>query len=188
MINKLNNYLYKKDEPLYTNENIEKIKKYIKSGILPIDLNDIQMKRFIERFKYGYTLKNNKVFYKHLELISNEDMNDKLKEIYDDPNIGLGLGIVSFYKIVTDKYIGIIRDDVEKFLKNQTVYQITKEPRKGINKPIITTYPNERWAMDLIDMKIYEKQNNGYKHILTCIDYFTKYVWVWTEPYKILNH
>ena len=57
MINKLNNYLYKKDEPLYTNENIEKIKNYIKSGKLPNDLNDIQMKRFIERFKYGYTLK-----------------------------------------------------------------------------------------------------------------------------------
>ena len=76
MINKLNNYLYKQDEPLYTNENIEKIKQYIKSGKLPNDLNDIQMKRFIERFKYGYELKNNKVFYKHLELISNEDMND----------------------------------------------------------------------------------------------------------------
>ena len=177
MINKLNNFLYKQNEPLYTNENIEKIKNYIKSGKLPNDLNDIQLKRFIERFKYGYTLKNNKVFYKHLELISNEDMNDKLKEIYDDPNIGLGLGIVSFYKIVKDKYIGIIRDDVEKFLKNQTVYQITKEPRKGINKPIITTYPNERWAMDLIDMELYEKENNGYQQILTVIDYFSKFVW-----------
>ena len=109
-------------------------------------------------------------------------MNEKLNEIYNDPNLGLGLGIVSFYNIVKNKYIGIIRDDVEKFLKNQTVYQITKEPRKGINKPIITTYPNERWAIDLVDMKIYEKQNNGYKYILTCIDYFTKYVW--TEPLK----
>ena len=177
MINKLNNYRYNIDEPLYTNDNIDKIKQYIKSGKIPNDLNDIQMKRFIERFKYGYELKNNKVFYKHLELVSNEDMNDKLKEIYDDPNIGLGLGIVSFYKIVKDKYIGIKRDDVEKFLKNQTVYQITKEPRKGINKPIITTYPNERWAIDLVDMELYEKQNNGYQQILTVIDYFTKYVW-----------
>ena len=177
MINKLNNYRYTINEPLYNNENIEKIKQYIKSGKLPNDLNDIQFKRFIERFKYGYTLKNNKLFYKHLELISNEDINDKLKEIYDDPNIGLGLGIVSFYKIVQDKYIGIKRDDVEKFLKNQTVYQITREPRKGINKPIITTYPNERWAIDLIDMELYEKENNGYQQILTVIDYFTKYVW-----------
>ena len=109
-------------------------------------------------------------------------MNDKLIEIYDDPNIGLGLGIVSFYNIVKDKYIGIKRDDIEHFLKNQTVYQITKEPKKGINKPIITTYPNERWAIDLVDMEIYEKQNNGNKYILTCIDYFTKYVWA--EPLK----
>ena len=110
-------------------------------------------------------------------MVSNEDMNDKLKEIYDDPNIGLGLGIVSFYKIVKDKYIGIIKDDVEIFKKNQTVYQITRERRKGINKPIITTYPNERWSIDLVDMELYEKQNNGYQQILTVIDYFTKYVW-----------
>ena len=126
------------------------------------------MKRFIERFKYGYTLNDGKVYYKHLELISNEDMNDKLKQIYDDPNIGLGLGlgIVSFYNIVKNKYIGIKRDDVEHFLKNQTVYQITKEPRKGINKPIITTHPNERWAIDLVDMKRYMK------NIITAINIF----------------
>ena len=57
-------------------------------------------------------------------------MNDKLKKIYDDPNIGLGLGIVSFYKIVTDKYIGIKRDDIEKFLKKSNCisnYTGTKE-------------------------------------------------------------
>ena len=49
MINKLNNFLYKQDEQLYTNENIDKIKQYIKTGKLPNDLNDIQIKRFIER-------------------------------------------------------------------------------------------------------------------------------------------
>ena len=182
MISTLNNFRYNKSEPLYNNENIEKIKDYIRTGKLPDDLTDIQMKRFIQRFKYGYTLNNGKVYYKHLELVSNENMNEKLKEIYDDPNLGLGLGIVSFYKIVKDKYIGITRDDVEKFIKNQTVYQITKEPKRGVNKPIITTYPNERWAIDLVDMKIYEKYNNRYKQILTCIDYFTKYVWA--EPLR----
>ena len=97
MITKLNNFRYKQNEPLYTNENIEKVKQYIKSGKIPDDLNDVQMKRFIERFKYGYTLKDDKVYYKHLELISQEDQTQKLKEIYDDPNIGLGLGITSFY-------------------------------------------------------------------------------------------
>ena len=67
MINKLNNYRYNIDEPLYTNDNIDKIKQYIKSGKIPNDLNDIQMKRFIERLKYNYELKNNKVFYKHFK-------------------------------------------------------------------------------------------------------------------------
>ena len=183
MITKLNNFRYKQNEPLYTNENIEKVKQYIKSGKLPDDLNDVQMKRFIERFKYGYTLKDDKIYYKHLELISQEDQANKLKEIYDDPNIGLGLGITSFYKLVKDKYIGITRDEVETFLKSRTNYQLTKEPHRGINKPIIATYPNQRWAIDLVDMKYYEKQtNDGYKSILTCIDYFSKYVWA--EPLK----
>ena len=183
MITKLNNFRYKQNEPLYTNDNIEKVKQYIKSGKLPDDLNDVQMKRFIERFKYGYTLKDNKIYFKHLELVSEEDQTQKLKEIYDDPNIGLGLGITSFYKLVKDKYIGITRDDVEKFLKSRTNYQLTKEPHRGINKPIIATYPNQRWAIDLVDMQYYEKQtNDGYKFIITCIDYFSKYVWA--EPLK----
>ncbi len=47
MITKLNNFLYKVNEPLYTNENISKVKQYIKTGKLPNDLNDVQMKRFI---------------------------------------------------------------------------------------------------------------------------------------------
>ncbi len=73
MITKLNNFLYKINEPLYTNENILKVKQYIKTGKLPDDLNDIQMKRFIERFKYGYTLKEDKFYYKNFELVSEED-------------------------------------------------------------------------------------------------------------------
>ena len=78
MIIKLNNFLYKINEPLYTNENTLKVKQQIKSGKLPDDLNDIRIKGFIERFKYGYTLKNDKVYYKHLELVSEEDQINKL--------------------------------------------------------------------------------------------------------------
>ena len=170
MITQLNNFKYTIDKPLYNYENLEKVKQYIKSGKIPNDLNDIQLKRFVDRFKYGYTLKNNTIYYKNLELIPEEDLKEKLEQLYDDPNISLGLGINSFYKIVISKYIGIKRDDVEEFLKNQTVYQLTRDPIKGINKPIITNYPNERWAIDLVDMEVYENQNKGNKYIITCID------------------
>ena len=105
MITNLNNFMYKQNEPLYNNENLSKVKQYIKIGLTPddyFDLIDIQLNRFITRFKYGYKLKDNKVYFKHLELVSEEDQNEKFKEIYDDPNIGLGLGITFFYKLVKD--------------------------------------------------------------------------------------
>jgi len=173
----LNNYLYKQNEPLYNRENLEKLKQFILTKNNPIDLDDRQLKRFRDRFKSGYTVKDNKIYHKGLELVAQEDINDKLQELYDDPNLGLGFGIASFYHVVINKYIGIKRDDIEEFLKNQTVYQLTKEPHKGVNKPILSSFPNERWAIDLVDMNPYKDENGGYRYILTCIDYFSKYVW-----------
>ena len=43
MITKLNNFMYKQNEPLYTEENLSKVKQYIKTGLMPDDLNDVQM-------------------------------------------------------------------------------------------------------------------------------------------------
>ncbi len=43
MISTLNNFRYNISEPLYTNENIEKVKNYIKTGQLPDDLTDGQI-------------------------------------------------------------------------------------------------------------------------------------------------
>ena len=61
---RLNNYLYKANEPLYNRENLEKLKKFIKTGYVPQDLNERQYERFINRFKHSYyTVKDNKVYY-----------------------------------------------------------------------------------------------------------------------------
>ena len=75
MITKLNNFMYKLNEPLYNDEDLLKVKQYIKTGLMPDDSNDVQMNRFITRFKYGYTSKDNKIYFKHLELVSEEDQN-----------------------------------------------------------------------------------------------------------------
>jgi hypothetical protein len=37
---------------------------------------------------------------------------------------------------------------------------------------------NDIWSMDLVDMSLFEKQNEGYKYMLTCIDLFSRYAWV----------
>jgi hypothetical protein len=46
-----------------------------------------------------------------------------------------------------------------------------------INKPILANAPNERWAVELVSMERYTNQNKDYIQILTCIDYFSRYVW-----------
>ena len=34
------------------------------------------------------------------------------------------------------------------------------------------------WAVDLIDMQVFSKDNNGIKYLLTVIDIFSKFVWI----------
>ena len=96
--------------------------------------------------------------------------------MYDDLKIGTGAGIKSFHRKVMNKYLGISREDIRKFLEKQSPYQLTKQEPKIVNKPIITRYPNERWQADLIDVEAYAKDNQNHKYILTIIDNFSKYV------------
>ena len=57
---------------------------------------------------------------------------------------------------------------------------------KELHKQVIRNFPKRRvvalhmdqiWAMDLIDMVEYAKQNNGDKYILCIIDVFSKFAW-----------
>ena len=37
---------------------------------------------------------------------------------------------------------------------------------------------DQQWQMDLADMQSMQKFNNGYRHLLVCIDVLSKYTWV----------
>jgi len=54
---------------------------------------------------------------------------------------------------------------------------MTRNTHHIINKPILASVPNERWAIDLVSMERYAGQNKNYIQILTCIDYYSRYVW-----------
>jgi hypothetical protein len=149
----------------------------LKTGILPDNLNDYQ-KDHIKQQYYRFGLKGDKIIYLplDLEIVYKDDVEGVLKELYNDPQYGIGVGIKSFYDKVTSMYLGIKRNDVAEFLKTQAPYQLTKTPKHNINRPIIGEYPNHRWAADLIDVKIYKNYNHQRTHILTVIDYFSKKV------------
>ena len=171
---KLNNYNYSK-------ETLDGIKTYLETNKLPSTIETGQQRRvFLNRYKPTlWEVRDNKLYYKPLNLEcvpEEEDRTRLLKELYDDPQIGTGAGIMSFYQKVCSKYLGIKRREIKDFLENQVPYQITKKPERPINRPVIGEYPNHRWEADLIDMTLYEGYNKKRKYILTVIDCFSKYV------------
>lgn len=167
---KFNNYNY-------TDEYIDIVKEYLTSGELPASFSNYQRTHFKLQYR-NFILRNGKVVYEPLNLIivPESEKGNILKDLYNDFNIGVGVGIKSFYDKVNSRYLGIKRVDVSEFLKGQQYYQLTKPQPKAVNRPIIGEYPNHRWAIDLIDMKDYIGFNSQFRYILTGIDYFSKYV------------
>lgn len=169
----------------YSDENLEILRNYIQNKTLPETFSDYRKKRFQDLYK-NFIYDGSDFIYKPLNLIviRDQDREETLKEIYDDPAQGFGLGIKTFYNNVISKYLNIKRKDVVEFLTHQSPYQLTQPEKKPINRPIVATYPNQRWAIDLVDMAIYEGHNRHQKWILTGIDYFSKKVFARAMPNK----
>jgi IS30 family transposase len=183
---KLNNYDF-------TPKAMIKVISYLQDGKIPINLKtDSQINKFKNRWD-EFKIEDDKVIYKklNLEVVPPLEKEKKLEELYNDMKIGTGMGIKSFYNKVIQFYLNIKRKDVKEFLIKQYPYQLTKVPKKTINKPIISKFPNERWSCDLIDLSYYEGHNKKRKYILTVIDYFSKYVFavgiVNKEPKTIIK-
>ena len=169
----------------YSNESIAIVKEYLRTRILPESLNNSgKKKRFLAKWEKDFKIEGDKLVYTPLNLIvvGENDRNDVLLKIYKDITQGVGQGISTFYNRIREKYLNIRRKDVSEFLKSQKVYQITRPQNHKINKPILSTSPNERWGIDCISMTSYANSNGGVdrgmKFILTVVDYFSRKVWL----------
>ena len=136
---------------------METIKKYLQSNVIPPEVKSRYRKKFVENYE-NFILEGNDIYYKplHLKVVPESQKEMVLKKIYQNPDEGLGLGIASFYDFVKSKYLNFTRKYVGDFLKQQTPYQLTTSQRKPVNRPIVAKYPNNRWAIDLIDLSSYE--------------------------------
>ena len=173
---KLNNYGY-------SDESITEVKDYLINLKLPDKVNtNVKGRRYNEKWNQ-FEIRDDKLFYKklNLEVVPNNERNEKMKELYENDISGPGRGIEMFYHTICDKYLNIRRSDASEFLKTQKVYQITRTQHHKMNKPILSKNVNERWGIDCINMTSFANNNggihNGYKFILTVVDYFSRYVW-----------
>jgi hypothetical protein len=64
------------------------------------------------------------------------------------------------------------------FLEDQSTYQLHKPAKKKFAfRKTMASYVDQQWQADLVDMQAFEKQNKGYKYILTVIDVFSRFAW-----------
>ena len=174
-----NRYIFKKlNNYDYSTEGINNIINYINNKIIPSELTTNYKKSLFEKRFKDFIIKDSKLYYKplDLEVITDDQKQTKLKELYDDMKIGPGSSMRNFYYKITQKYLNIKRDDVENFIKNQPAYQITThQKQKMVQHPLLSVFPNQNWSTDLIDMTLYEDKNRHFKYILTAIDNFSRY-------------
>lgn len=85
----------------------------------------------------------------------------------------------------------IIKKEIKPIIKKELNKKDQIIEAKEIHAPIRKKFPKRKivtlgiddlWAADLIIMKNYEKENDGYKYMLNVIDTFSKYVW--SKPLK----
>lgn len=70
--------------------------------------------------------------------------------------------------------------------KADVVKELHKYARKRFpRRRFIQKGLDDTWQIDLIDMQKHSRNNSGYKYILTCIDTFSKYLWL--QPLKTKN-
>ena len=177
LISKLNNYGY--------SENVkEEIREFKRSAVVPDTVKG--KKRYVEKWTPFYIdNQTDHLIYRpnNLKVIIDPDEKQlKLKELYENPRFGVGSGQRQFYYMVCSKYLNIFREEVAEFLRRQKNYQMTRNTRHHINKPILASAPNERYGIDLVDFQRYETKNRGFRYALTCIDHYSRYVWA--KPLK----
>ena len=138
----------------FNNNNIEILREFLQNGNLP-DWSEESKAKYRENYKSFIIGDRNAIIYQplHLEVIEDDNKENILNELYNDKDTGLGAGITSFYNLVRSRYLNFSRQNIVDFLQKQTAYQLTKREVKPVNRPIVAKYPNNRWAVDLIDMK-----------------------------------
>lgn len=116
----------------------------------------------------------------NLQVIRKADITQTLQRLYDDKQTGLNKAIQTFYYLITQRYLNITRQETQDFLKTQQIYNISR-PKKTAKPYALQTYrqPNQAYAMDFIHItNIYRQPGQAQLYILTVVDCFSKFVWL----------
>ena len=104
---------------------------------------------------------------------------DYLKGIYFNPSHPASFGgSEKLYKAVQqEERFDLSRSQIKKWLHKQEPYSLQKPVRYNFQRtPIVVGGINDQWSADLMDMKKFAKDNDGFSYILVVVDTFSKYM------------
>ena len=115
-------------------------------------------------------------------MITTPDMDADILKQYYDPSTGL-TSLAKFYTKIKRDFPKLKLKDLKKILANQETVQLHSQRRKPKHlKPIVASYPNHIWQIDLLDISNYSHTNKGINYLLCAVDIATRYARV--QPLK----
>ena len=112
---------------------------------------------------------------------------DKLfKDIYFDPNSPGSLGgLFNLYRTAKKFDPSVTVEKVKDWLRKQRVYTLHRPARRRWQRNrIYVSYIDEQWEIDLIELRVFSTQNDGYNYILMIIDVFSKQLFAFPTKTK----
>ena len=101
-------------------------------------------------------------------------MSEDLNRIYYDPSHPAGFGGA----VALARASGQNIKDVRAWLRGQASYTLHKPARiRFSSRKYKVSGIDDQFQADLVDMQAYAAKNDGFKHILTVIDMFSRYGW-----------
>ena len=105
-------------------------------------------------------------------------MNELIAQIYEENDFPV---YAKLFKLVQKVKPNIRGETIKKFLDTQASEQIFKTQKtKSAGGHIVAFSKNEVWQIDLYDIHTWEKYNDGMYFMFSCVDVFTRKLWV--EP------
>jgi len=156
-----------------TEEDIEHAIAYLRSVANGTSDEKEPNKLNAKNAEYNQTL--DKLFIDDREVVSRNQIADIIRKYSRNPRF-MG-GRDRMFNHIKERYFGISRRDIAKFLEHDAVNQ-THQPlkKKVTSRPIIVRDKAKHAQIDLIDMQEYAQPNNGDRYILTYVDLFSKWV------------
>lgn len=109
------------------------------------------------------------------------NMANLMKSVYYTPSSSGSLGGKNRLKqtVLEDTGVRLSDQQVSDWLAGEDAYTLHKPIRHNYKRNRVIVYGiDSQFQVDLVDMSMYSKENDGYKYMLTCIDVLSKFAWV----------